>query len=264
MKRFFFILISGYWLLASGFAPAIEDVNNNGLSDYWERGYNAEALFPETFDPQGNYDADGWNNTEEAVAGTDPYDANPPDGLICPVTGRVPAVMGEQNGIPVIITPEVITVSWPTLAGKQYTLKFSADLSQGSWISVGNPFIATGGQVTYNFEVNDADKRFWRVAVNDVDTDGDGRTDHEEHEIGTNPSVPRIWAFMETANPDGTVTFTWNSYATNGDWFQIESQKPDGTWKTIYSTTYGSLKLPFMAGSLSYSLTLNPQTDYQP
>jgi hypothetical protein len=53
---------------------------------------------------------------------------------------------------------------------------------------------------------------------------------------------------METPNADGTVTYTWNSYATNGDWFRINSQQADGSWKIIYATTYGSAKLPFVTG----------------
>jgi hypothetical protein len=37
---------------------------------------------------------------------------------------------------------------------------------------------------------------------------------------------------------------------------------PYGSTKTIYSTTYGSTKLPYVIGATSYSLTLNPATDY--
>ena len=59
------------------------------------------------------------------------------------------------------------------------------------------------------------------------------------------------------------MTFTWNSYANDGSWFNIESQQPDGTWRTIYATTYGSTELPFVAGSQAYSQMLNPATDYQ-
>jgi hypothetical protein len=38
------------------------------------------------------------------------------------------------------------------------------------------------------YEVNATDKCFWRVAVTDVDTDGDGLNDHEENQYGSNPA----------------------------------------------------------------------------
>jgi hypothetical protein len=188
-------------------------------------------------------------------------------------------------------TPEAITLTWLMVPGKQYTLFSSPDLTEGSWFPVGEPFIGNGNIVTTGCPITQSDgtrpdKLFWRVAVGDIDTDGDGLTDAEEYQfgsspstwdtdndgindfnensLGTNPTIPRIWAFKETRNADGTVTFTWNSYAANGDWFNIENQQPDGTWETIYATTYGSTKLPFVSGSNSYSLTLNPATDYQP
>ncbi len=191
MKRSSFILTSGIWLLTFGFSPAILDTNNNGLSDFWEREYSAGELFPANFDPQADYDADGWTNDREAAAGTDPHDPNPPDGIIRPATEHVPAVISEVNGVPVVVSPESIKVTWPTLAGKQYTLLYSPDLTQGSWLTVGDPFIAIGGVSEYIFyEVSATDKCFWRVAVTDVDTDGDGLNDHEEHVFGTNPNLP--------------------------------------------------------------------------
>jgi len=193
VKRSFSILISGIWVLASGFSFAILDNNTNGLSDIWEKAQNNGHLFSETFDPETDSDSDGWNNAQEAAAGTDPFDPNPPDGLIRPTTEHVPAVIGEENGIPVVITPEAIKIIWSSLAGKQYTLLFSPDLTQGSWLPVEDPFIANGGEVTYNFEINDADKCFWRVAVTDVDTDGDGLTDYEEYQFGTHPASPMTY-----------------------------------------------------------------------
>lgn len=94
------------------------------------------------------------------------------------------------------------------------------------------------------------------------DTDGDGVSDSDEVKRGTNPKFPGIHSFAERSNPDGTVTFTWVSHALPGDWFRIMDELPYGSTKTIYSTTYGSTKLPYVIGATSYSLTLNPATDY--
>ncbi len=177
-------------LVASG-SSAIVDQNENGISDLWERLRNNGELFPETFDPQADPDGDGWSNAEEAAAGSNPFDPNPPAGLIRPDVVQIPAVLSvpDLEGNSHVITPQAVTVTWPTLVGKHYTLLFSPDLSQGSWIEIGDPFIGNGSEVTYGFEINDSDKRFWRVAVTDVDTDGDGLSDAEGHEIGSGPGL---------------------------------------------------------------------------
>ena len=81
MKRSLFALCC--WLLAPA-AFAILDTNNNGVSDLWERDFNSGSLFDESFNPQSDYDSDGWTNAQEAEAGTSPFDPNPPDGIIRP------------------------------------------------------------------------------------------------------------------------------------------------------------------------------------
>jgi hypothetical protein len=202
VKRSLFAL--SCWLLAPA-AFAILDTNSNGVSDFWEREFNNGNLFDEFFDPQEDDDSDGWTNAQEAEAGTNPFDPNPPDGMIRPVTGHIPAVWSEPDEYNEIYleSPETVTVSWPTLAGKQYTLFFSPDLTQGSWLPVGSPFIAYGGESTYYFDVNDSDKRFWRVSVSDVDSDYDGLANYEEILAGTNPYA---------ADSDGDTISDWQEF----------------------------------------------------
>jgi hypothetical protein len=89
VKRSFFILISGIWILTSGFSTAILDTNNNGTSDPWETFHNNGNLFT-TFDPNADPDSDGWTNAQEAAAGTDPFDASAPGGFLRPVLTHFP------------------------------------------------------------------------------------------------------------------------------------------------------------------------------
>jgi len=84
---------------------------------------------------------------------------------------------------------EAIELVWVPLVGKEYTMLFSPDLTGESWLPVDAPFIGNGNEVTYCFQVNAADSRFWRIAVTDVDTDGDGLTDAEEYQLGTDPGL---------------------------------------------------------------------------
>lgn len=185
MKRHFLSALAALTLAPVGFA--IVDINQNGVSDFWEKDQNNGELFPESFDPQADSDSDGWTNAQEAAAGTHPFDSNPPGGIIRPEIVHVPAVLSEpdEEGYTYVISPEAVTVSWPTLADKQYTLLFSLDLAEGSWIPVGTPFIGNGNEVTYGFQVSGSDKRFWRVKAEDADTDGDTLTDIEERLIGS-------------------------------------------------------------------------------
>ncbi len=182
------LLAFSCWLLAPA-AFAILDTNNNGTSDFWERDFNNGSLFDASFDPQADEDSDGWTNAQEAEAGSNPFDPNPPDGMIRLITGHVPAEWSEPDEYNEVhpVTAEAVTVTWPTLAGKQYTLLFSPDLTEGSWLPVGSPFIAQGGETTYGFDISQADKCFWRVTVADVDSDYDGLTNYEELRAGTNP-----------------------------------------------------------------------------
>lgn len=186
MKRSLFVC--GALLLSPVASFAIVDTNENGVSDLWEKEFNSGLLFSGSFDPQADDDGDGWTNAQEAAAGTDPLNPNAPDGIVRPDIVRTPAVMGEENGEPVIITPEVLTISWPTVIGKQYTLLVSPDLSQEGWIEVpDSEFIGDGEVHEFNFEMSGEEKCFWRVAVQDVDGDCDLLTDAEEHALGTNP-----------------------------------------------------------------------------
>ncbi len=100
-----------------------------------------------------------------------------------------------------------------------------------------------------------------------IDSDGDGVSNIDEYTQGSNPRVSntsnrKIWNFRKVTNTDRTITYTWNSYAKNGDWFHIERLQPDKSWKIVFSTTYGSDDLPFAENATSYAITLNPLTDF--
>ena len=180
-------------------ARAVLDTNNNGLSDLWERANNNGELFPDTADflSAADPDGDGWTNEQEAAAGTNPFQANPPDGIVRTQLLRIPATYClDENGDPELLTPETYCLTWPTLPGKQYLLSFSPDLTPENWTPVGEPFIATGTENSVFIPVTQPDgsipeRLFWHVAVSDTDSDGDGLTDHEEYLLGTNPNNPQ-------------------------------------------------------------------------
>lgn len=171
-------------------ASAILDTNGNGLSDVWERTHNDGSLFLPKIYPPDDEDGDGWTNAEEAAAGTDPFDSNPPDGILRPETTRIPEHWEDTNsdGIDELV-PEAMTLVWVGVPGKQYTLLTSTELVEQSWLPFDAPFLGNGNEITYCVYFSDSEKAFWRVAVTDIDTDGDGLTDAEENALATDPAL---------------------------------------------------------------------------
>lgn len=174
-------------------SQAILDLNGNGVSDLWEKRYNAGNLYP-TYDPTADPDGDGWANEIEAVAGTDPLKSTSPVGGVRPVITHIPAVYTTGTaGELVVVTPEAITLTWPTVLGKIHTLQYSPDLSPHSWILVRNYFNTNGNPITRGIQLaatdgTRPDTGFWRVIIKDMDTDNDRLTNTEESQLGTHPS----------------------------------------------------------------------------
>lgn len=210
-------------LVCAQSAHAMLDSNQNGMSDLWERLYNNGALFdPQNpaHAPAADPDGDGWTNLQEALAGTRPFDANPPAGFLAPAVELIPGVFvypePDPNATPSeplsedplepnpnppaptpppeIIAPDEIVLTWPTLPGKTYQVLISPDLAANSWIPASVQWLGSGNAITYQAEILNSDGTrpgtvFWRVQVGDTDSDGDGLTGWEELLLGLDPSA---------------------------------------------------------------------------
>jgi len=78
------------------------------------------------------------------------------------------------------------TITWPIIAGKFYTLLYSPDMSENSWLTLQQAAATSDGTRTAYFPVSSPDdKMFWRIKIEDIDSDGDGLTDAEEAKLGT-------------------------------------------------------------------------------
>ena len=212
-------LYFGIWLLLSSSASAIIDINSNGVSDLWEKQYNSGNLYL-NFNATADPDGDGWNNEQEALAGTDPLEGNPPTGFVRPEIEHIPAVYlspEENGGEPTLASPEALRIQWPTLVGKTYTLLTSVDLSAQSWHSLGGPRIGSGSILGEEIPLTQPDGSippalFLRVAVGDIDIDNDNLTNAEEYAVGSSP-------YLADTNgneiPDGLELAAGNSPSAN-------------------------------------------------
>ena len=173
--RYFSIL--AFQLFSISPLAAILDTNTNGMSDIWEKQYNNGELFPSSFLPAADPDLDGWDNLTEAAAGTDPHNANSPNGHI-------------RVSLQPTSAPGLFHLTHPTILGKNYQLQGSFDLAQ--WYNISDAHLALENQHTTitGASLTDgaaAPRYFWRTLITDADTDNDGLSNAEEYTLNTNP-----------------------------------------------------------------------------
>ncbi|HMP76854.1 MAG TPA: DUF1800 family protein [Kiritimatiellia bacterium] len=160
-------------MLTATFAPAL-DQNSNQQSDVWEMIFNAAGLAP-----GADADGDGFSNREEAIAGTDPFDA-----------ASFPWIeAASRHG-------DHLTNRFVSAAGKVYQWHGGAEL--GMWTFVTN-VTGTGGEQQAGMAPTGG-AYFLRFAVSDQDTDGDGLTDWDELAVGFDPATNRTDRYEQTDN----------------------------------------------------------------
>ncbi|MEO6742414.1 MAG: DUF1800 family protein [Chthoniobacteraceae bacterium] len=169
LARVVVLLIAAALAMNGTARAAFLDENGNGLSDIWELKFGVSGL-----NANDDADSDGALNYQEAVAGTNPQDANshPP----------TPAVL-MQNG--------AVTLTWKSVAGKAYRVQTSDTLANAaSWSNLGSVMLSDGSDMTVAFGVGSAVKQYFRLVVTDFDSDGDGVNDWEERQLGFDPFRP--------------------------------------------------------------------------
>ena len=144
------------------------DLNGNGLSDIWELVYGASALTA-----GGDANGDGLTNAQKAAAGVNPFAANSRPALsLAPWT------------------PSQFQLGYARIAGKRYRIESKTDLSLPLWTTEFTEVAQSSDAVAYLFPMP-AGTKFWRLEIDDVDSDGDGLTDAEERWLGFDPKTDR-------------------------------------------------------------------------
>lgn len=152
----------------AGVGRADTDRDGDGYDDLWQRLHGATvANLPLAEDADG----DGATNGDESEAGTDPRDA----------ASHLKIVETAESG-------GTVTLSVESVSGKRYQARQGASPG-GPWTDIGSPVTGTGSIVQIAAPVGAGDRKFFRVAVSDQDTDLDGATDWEEGVLGTDPNA---------------------------------------------------------------------------
>ena len=149
-------------------AAASLDLNKNGMDDIWEMVAASAPLTPNA-DPDG----DGYTNLQESVAGTQPLDAASHPRLDLSVTDQ-----GE------------VELRFARVAGKSYQLLSTSDPTQSFW-ATNFTEIASSSSAYVQLLPRTPERRFFRLVVDDVDSDADGLSDYEERMLGTDPTRDR-------------------------------------------------------------------------
>ena len=155
------VVLDGTYDLQSD-QPGI-DLNNNGVSDVWEYRFGAIDLVNDEASRNQDEDGDGFTNAQEALLGTNPFQAQSKFGI----------AIEEENATELRLTV-------PTVSGKNYQIYGSDDLAENSWSVVDAPFDGSDADADFLVAPEEFDRHFYRAAVSDVDSDGDRLTRWEE------------------------------------------------------------------------------------
>ena len=169
------------------------DQNGNQQSDIWETYYGATSLVA-----TADGDGDGVNNAGESIAGTDPLNGN-----------SVPEVLLQGPA------PDPVT-AWAAVTGKVYIIQTTTNIATGPWLT---NTVVTGrdGQLSNTLNATANATSFYRMAIQDLDTDGDQLTDWEELRSGLNPRSDHSDRYTATDYQRMAVYLTaTNSYVSVG------------------------------------------------
>ncbi len=217
------ILLCGFLALvvSAPFARAIVDANGNLVSDVFERLYFPPPPF--VFQPLEDSDADGAINLLEAIAGTNPLSALPPAGVFRSTISR-----DASN----------LTLRWPSVLGKQYTLLSSPTLAAESWSPVGTAFSGSGGEMQAVIPTAGLpSKLFYRVGVSDTNFAGGGITEWERLHLPPTATLSDFdgdgllnnWEIAHNLDPEDATGINGGAGDPDGDGYPNTSEQAAGT-----------------------------------
>jgi uncharacterized protein (DUF1800 family) len=233
--------------------PAILDRDGNQLSDIWQLHYGTGNVAGSV-----DTDRDGVSNLEESAAGTNPLDPNSRP------------VMNMQSAA------GQVQIRWVNPGDKQYTVFTSPTLGPSAvWTSAGI-FTGGAGQMSAAFNAGSTSGGFFRVQIDDLDTDGDGLADWEERRLGLDPTRRNTDGFGSTTITDfyranQALLLATDANATNDNSVTVAALDPymSENWPDpgviVFRRSGGANALPLTQITVNYTLggTATAGADYQ-
>ena len=165
-------------------APARAVIDDNATKQIWKLKYGVTDAQVKEQAPYVGWlnkddDGDGVKNMDEIAAGTNPFSA-----------GSVVKITGITNG------GTTVNITFPTEAGKQYVVQATQLLTNPFTSTADLPWTGTG--VPKTLTVTKGANKFFRILVQDVDSDGDGVSNWAEQAVGVNPNIAETISGMST------------------------------------------------------------------
>jgi len=163
--------LAAFALLATLNAHAGIDLDADGLNDVWEAKFQPAGLRPADDD-----DGDGRSNRGESEAGTDPLQATDRFAI-----REITAADGQ------------LLLKWPAQAGKRYQIQSTETPGiPGSWQNQPGLHAGDPAGLEQRIPRPTSTRAFFRIAVTDIDSDGDGLDDWEELQAGYDPNADHV------------------------------------------------------------------------
>ncbi len=240
LQNFIFLGLAGILCFPS--TQAIVDLNGNGVSDVWEYKYHATSLVADTTAKNSDADADGQSNYLESLAGTDPRDATS--------IHKIDSITR---------TGHTVTLVCITEKGKTYQPSISDSLLTGSWSLHGSPQLAASNSMNASVSNQSSLTKFYRVTVNDIDSDADGIPNWAEEQLEGFDAHQSDSFAAGSVNHDLIVLSANLNAIKNGD-VSIAATTPDAFEKEETPAVFTISR----SGSTTYPLTVFIHTSGDP
>jgi uncharacterized protein (DUF1800 family) len=247
---------------------AAVDLDHDNVGDVWRLKYG--VLGAASLDSDG----DGATNVQESGAGTNPM-----------LPSDVMAVQSMQ------LVGSQLTLNWPSIVGKRYKVEGTTNITNvSSWADVTPIFMEGTGTLMSAVVTTTGPGTFYRIAVYDKDTDGDGVTDWEELQLGLDPengfshglaeigdlawvmgglAAPSVVTIVAPSNEVGENSLTPASYTVKRTGgiapltvnFTVSGSATAGA---DYAALGTSVSLPIAATSATIALQPTPDANVEP